>query len=173
VLDCGAGTGGRSWSRPGTANKWCLGLAAKGDKKVAVLTELKGWTGSHVGRLSQDGKKVLYTDADPEDEDAYKWGVSSLPYLLEVATGKRTEVAEFPDNAQCYGLAWSPDGKRIAYTWKQLHPDQLRKNVMIGELIVTKGCLVIAEADGKNPKRVVSAKQKDPSTPVYGSIDWR
>ena len=48
--------------------KYRLGLAAKGDKEVRVLTELKGWTGRHVGRLSPDGTKVLYTDADPADD---------------------------------------------------------------------------------------------------------
>ena len=85
VLDCGRD--GKTflvvhWD----GKKGRLGLAAKGDKEVRVLTDLKGWTGRHDGRLSPDGKRVLYTDADPKEKDANKWGRSAKPYLLDVAT---------------------------------------------------------------------------------------
>ena len=154
--------------------KWFLGLAAKGDKEVKKLIKLKGWTGDFLARLSPDEKRVLYTDADPKDRDANKWGMSSLPYIFDLSTRKRTEVEDFPDNAVCYGLAWSPDGKQIAYTWEELHRDELKKDSLLYSLqsLKSKGSLVLADATGENPKRIISAKQED-GQKIFGSIDWR
>jgi hypothetical protein len=48
-------------------------------------------------RLSHDGKQVLFIDADHEnDKDAYKWGMSARPDLLDVATKKRIALGDFP-----------------------------------------------------------------------------
>jgi Tol biopolymer transport system component len=155
--------------------KYRLGLAAKGDKEVRELTELKGVQGFHVGRLSPDGMQVLYTDADPADKRANYWGMSSKPYLLDVATKKREPLAEFPENAQALGVAWSPDGKRVAYTWMQQHPDLLKKDTLdINDATIeTESFLTVADANGKNAKRVSSAKSDYALNRIYGSIDWR
>jgi hypothetical protein len=117
----------------------------------------------------------LFTDADPNQKDAYKWHVSSQPHVLDVATKKREPVAEFPDNAQALGLAWSPDGKRIAYTWVQLHPELLKKDVLNIEddAIATEAFLIVADADGKNAKTVCSGKNNSVTNRIFGSIDWR
>src|SRR5262249_24815711 len=98
-----AGALALDWSRDGKTflvqyrkdKKSWLGLAAEGDKEVRDLVELEGWTGHHVARLSPDGKRVLYTDADPEEKDANKWGVSSKPYLVDVGTKKREILGEY------------------------------------------------------------------------------
>jgi RNA polymerase sigma factor (sigma-70 family) len=155
--------------------KYRLGLAAKGDKEVRELTELKAIQGIHVGRISPDGTKVLYTDGDPADKDAHYWGMSSKPYLLDVATKKREPLAEFPENAQALGVAWSPDGKRVAYTSMQLHPDLLKKDTLdINDATIeTESFLTVADANGKNAKRVSSAKGDYALNRIYGSIDWR
>jgi Tol biopolymer transport system component len=182
-LELPAGVSVLDWSADGKTflvvrrdgKTYRLGLASRGDKEMRELTALKGWTGQHVGRLSPDGTRVLYTDADPEDKDANKWGVSSKPYLLDMATGKREAVAEFPLNAQALGVAWSPDGKRIAYTWKQLHPDLVKKD----ELTIndaqreTEAFLIVADADGKNPRTVSSAKANSFLSAIFGTVDWR
>src|SRR5262249_2804366 len=54
-----------------------LGLvAATGGKDVRELVVLNRWIDRRAGRFSPDGTKVLYTDADPEDEAAMKKGMS-------------------------------------------------------------------------------------------------
>jgi hypothetical protein len=183
AVELPAGVRVLDWSRDGKTflvvyrqdKKYRLGLAAKGDKEARQLTELKGWTGRHIGRLSPDGKAVLYTDADPADKHANKWGVSSKPYLLDVAAKKRQPLAEFPDNAMAVGVAWSPDGKRIAYTWMQQHPDLLQKDTLKADEvgIPTEAFLIVADADGKNAKVVTSARGDNAINPIFGSIDWR
>jgi hypothetical protein len=61
---------------------------------------------------------VLFTDADPEQKDAFKWHVSSKPYVIDVATRKREPLADFPENATCVSLAL------------QQHPDLLKKDTI-------------------------------------------
>ncbi|QJW98229.1 RNA polymerase sigma factor [Frigoriglobus tundricola] len=174
VLDCGR-DGKTFLVARWVGKKGAIGLAEKGDKEVRVLAELKGWTGRHAGRLSPDGKRVLYTDADPEQKDANKWGSSARPYLLDVPSKKREELGEFPDNAQCLGVAWAPDGKRVAYTWKQLHAELLKKDTLnVNDAqIETEAFLVVADADGKNAKTVASAKLENAINMIFGTIDWR
>jgi Tol biopolymer transport system component len=173
------------WSRDGKtflvqecdlkAKKSRLGLAAAGDKEVTVLCDLRDhpwWRAS--GRLSPDGKRVLFLDADPDDKDARKWGMSSKPYLLDVSTKKRELLGEFPENARAMGAAWAPDGKKVAFTWMQIHPDALKKDTLTPDDLSkeTESFLIIADADGKNAKTLVSGKC--PLTkPVLLSIDWR
>src|SRR5262249_52135486 len=181
------GAWGIDWSRKGNkflvqeydrkAKKCRLGLIARGDKEVAQLCEPRMHPlDTTLGRFSPDGKQVLFTDADPEnDKDAHKWGVSRKPYLLDVATKKRTPLADFPTNGRAFGVAWSPDGKRVAYTWVQLHPDLLKKDErQAGEdLIETEAFLVVADADGKNAKTIDSAKGSGAYGLILGTIDWR
>ena len=126
-----------------------------------------------MARLSPDGKQVLFIDADPEnDKDAHKWGMSARPYLLDVATRKRMPLGDFPTNAQATGVAWSPNGKRVAYTWKQNHLDRLKKDQLVTS-VETEAFLIVVDADGKNPQTVSSAKVDNLINPILISIDWR
>jgi hypothetical protein len=155
--------------------KYELGLATIGEQDVRVLTALHGWTGSHLGRLSPDGTRVLYTDADPADKDANRWGVSRKPYVLDVATKKRTAVADFPMNGRVDGIAWSPDGKRIAYSWMQLHAELLKKDsINVNDIsIPTEAFLMIADADGRNARTVSSVRGENAINMILGTVDWR
>jgi len=158
------------------AKKRKLGLVASGDEKVRVLTDLQNWPPcSSEGRLSPDGTKVLFTDADPDRKHAHKWGMSHHPYLLDIKTGKREPLAEFPENGKVCGIAWSPDGKRIAYTWVQLHEDLLKKDSIAASdvQIETEAFLMVADADGKNAKTVVTEKGSNAINMILGNIDWR
>jgi RNA polymerase sigma factor (sigma-70 family) len=155
--------------------KYELGVAVVGAKDMRVLTKLHGWTGGHRGRFAPDGARILYTDADPADKDANKWGVSSKPYVLDVASKQTTAVADFPQNGRVEGIAWSPDGKRIAYSWVQLHADLLKKDTLTPADVntPTEGFLMIADADGRNARTVSSARGANAINRILGAVDWR
>jgi RNA polymerase sigma factor (sigma-70 family) len=183
-LDLPAGVRILDWARDGTTflvvyrhdEQFRLGLVEKSEKEVRELTSLKiRFSELTVARFSPDSKKVLFTDADPEQKDAHKWHRSSQPHILEIATKKRRALAEFPDNAQCLSVAWSPDGNRVAYTWCQLHPEVLKKETLsVNDVAVqTESFLIIADADGKNAKTVASDRSDQAMNAIYGSIDWR
>jgi RNA polymerase sigma factor (sigma-70 family) len=182
-LDLAAGVRVLDWSRDGKNllvvhrqdKKYRLGLVTKDEKEVRDLTELHGWSGDNLGRFAPDGSRVLYTDADPADKDAHRWGLSSRPYVFSVAGKKREPLVEFPENAQVVGIAWSPDGKRVAYAWKQLHAELLKKDTLnVNEIgIATEAFLMIADADGRNARTVVAGKADNAINMIFGSIDWR
>lgn len=158
------------------AKKNRLGLAARGEEAVNPLCDLRSrypLDHRHEARLSPDGKQVLFIDADPEnDKVAHKWGRSARPYLLDVATRKRMPLDNFPTNAQATGVAWSPNGKRVAYTWKQNHLDLLKKEEL-SPMVETEAFLIVADADGKNAQTVSSARVDNLINPILVSIDWR
>src|SRR5262249_37652249 len=118
--------------------------------------------------------KVLFTDADPQQKDAHKWHMSSQPHLLDIASKKRQPLAEFPENACCTGVAWSPAGQRVAYTWVQLHAELLKKDRLgPNDLVPTDAFLIGADAEGKNARPVASATANLALGRIFGSIDWR
>jgi RNA polymerase sigma factor (sigma-70 family) len=154
-----------------------LALASPGDKEVRVLTDLgrRNRVPDYAARLSPDAKQVLFTDADPADKDAARWGLSSKPYVFDIAAKKRYAVADFPVNAEAIGVAWAPDGKRIAYTWMQVHSDLLKKKSLnVDEVAIpTEAFLIVADADGRNARTVSSARGDNAINLILGSIDWR
>jgi Tol biopolymer transport system component len=182
-LELPAGVRLLDWARDGKTflvtyrkdDKYRLGLAEKGDKEPRELTELKVRFPRNPGRFSPDGKKLLFTDADPEQKDAHKWHRSSQPHVLDIATKKRQPLVDFPANGQCLGVAWSPDGNRVAYTWTQLHAELLKKDSLnLDDVdILTKSFLMVADADGRNAKMVASETSSQARNPIYGSVDWR
>jgi len=144
-------------------------------RETRELTELKTPPGFIAARFSPDGKKVLFTDGDPARKDAHRWGRSHRPYVLDVATKVRTPLADFPENGQALGVCWSPDGKRVAYTWTQLHAELLAKDRISGEdaRIETESFLMVADADGRNAKTVASDKAAFSGNLSLGHVDWR
>ncbi len=177
ILDCGRdGKTILVQTYDAKAKKSTLGVFKPGDKDIATLCELR-----HRGhlvtmaRLSPDGKTVLFIDADPEQKDAHKWGMSRRVYVVDLATKKRELLTDFPDNGQATGIAWSPDGKRIAYSWQPLDEELLKKDRISGSDAQkeTEGFLMIADANGKNAKTIASDKGPFSINRVLGPIDWR
>ena len=70
------------------------------------------------GRLSPDGRRVLYLGCPEPPKGEYPRLRLSV---LDLGTKKRTVVDE-PGSTTINGYCWSPDGKRIAYTWQKPIP---------------------------------------------------
>ncbi len=164
------------WSRDG---KFFLTMSARvyNDGKFATRLYLMNRDGTEhkalpedprnlaFGRLSPDGKKVLcrwMSGAGGKDQAA-----PPPLAVVDVATGKVTAVEDFPLNATPGGYCWSPDGKRIAYTWQHADgkPDDPAREI--------EGFLVVCDPDGKNAKTVLSEKRRDGRPAVFGTVDWR
>jgi WD40-like Beta Propeller Repeat len=175
VLDCGRD--GRTFLvAVADGKKLKLGLTAAGDAAVRELAEVPDWLPGHVaGRLSPDGAKVLFVAADPGRKRAHRLGISDRPYLLDVGTRAVEPLAEFPENGWAVGVAWAPDGRHLAYTWQHLHDDLLAKERVTSNdvAIETEAFLMVADADGKNPRTIASDKGPFATNTILGTIDWR
>jgi hypothetical protein len=57
----------------------------------------------------------------------------------------------------------------------QLHEDLLKKDTLSGNdaLIDTEAFLIVADADGSNPKTIATGKGQFAINMIFGSIDWR
>ena len=95
--------------------------------------------------------------------------------MVEITTEKATPVQDIPLNADVEGYCWSPDGKRIAYTWRQRHAELAKKETLSAEdaAVETEMFLIVADADGSNAKTVASVKTNDARGMPFEAIDWR
>jgi len=118
------------------------------------------------GRLSPDGKRVLYRTltAAPEENRPAKLGL--VLAVRDIASGKVARVEE--SGGDVYSFCWSPDAKRIAYTWRQTH-EGTREDVIDKE---TEAYMVLCDPDGKNRKTITTVKGRGP-TPGPRLWDWR
>ena len=151
-----------------------LALMTADGERVTDLTTYDAAVWGGVARLSPDGKKLLYSDVPPVVKDD-RHGMTRRLYVLDVATRKKTEVAGVPLNATVFWCCWSPDGKRIAYTWRQRHAELAKKQALSDEdaAVETEMFLIVADADGSNARSVVSVKTGDARGMPFEAIDWR
>src|SRR5262249_15365239 len=124
------------------------------------LTEKRLPVGSYglLGRLSPDGKRLLFKIVTPQKGKAAKVELA----VLDVATRKARSVADVPLNGEIQSHCWSPDGKRIAYCWSEP-----QDNPAVQEI---ETHVIICDPDGKNAKTVVS--EKGPLVTIPG-MDWK
>lgn len=118
------------------------------------------------GVLSPNGKQVLYAEIQIKDEKPQP--VQKL-FVIETATGKAAPVEDVPLNGFVLSHCWSPDGKRIAYIWRQVlegDPDEIREKE-------AEAHLVVCDPNGKNLKTVLSEKGKGPNHTRLINLSWR
>ncbi|MBX9627257.1 MAG: hypothetical protein K2X82_25870 [Gemmataceae bacterium] len=109
-----------------------------------------------LGRLSPDGKRLLYVRFDRK--------VRARELIVRDLAAGKAAVVEVPDLGAVVGYCWSPDGKRIAYT---------RHGLKIVEPDKVDWTLTVCDPDGKNA--TVIAKHQGPPQPLDtgGWVDWR
>lgn len=73
--------------------------------------------------------------------------------------------------APIQGFCWSPDGKRIAYTWRQIHAEKAASDKV--DERETESHLCICDADGKNHKTLLTEKGTGQWMITMGGVDWR
>ncbi len=127
-----------------------------------ALTDEKALVG--FGVPSPDGTRVLCKGVPPETEARWRTFV-----LLDAATGKRAPVDGIPLNAELRGFCWSPDGTKIAYTWRQVHDGTTQERLMKE----TESHLVVADPDGRNPRTILTEKAESQWVDTLGIPDWR
>jgi Tol biopolymer transport system component len=151
-----------------------LALMTADGKRVTDRATYDAGTWGGVARLSPDGKKLLYSDVPPNVQDDHH-GMTRRLYVLDVATKRRAEVAGVLLNATVFRCCWSPDGRQIAYTWRQRHPELAKKEAISDEdaAVETETFLIVADADGSNAKTVASVKAASARDMPFEAIDWR
>lgn len=119
------------------------------------------------GKFSPDGKRAL-CHLMPEEKGKPGGPIRELA-ILDLATGKWEKVADTPLNGDLTGFCWSPDGKRIAYSWRQAHegkPEDLINKE-------TESHLVVCDPDGKNQKTILTEKARSQWQIVLAGVDWQ
>ena len=143
-----------------------LHLMNRDGTEYKCLTDPRDW--SLFGRLSPDGKRVLYLGSHAKDKELDPRVAFHL-WVLDIASGKVEHVDGVAVGGVSTGFCWSPDGKRISYAWREL------PRLKGGSLKDTESefLLVVCDPDGTNAKTIVTEKRKGDFYPPQGEVDWR
>jgi hypothetical protein len=103
------------------------------------------------GRISPDGKRLLMFAQDLKEDPSRR---DMAGYVVDVSTGKARRIAGHAKQLTSHGV-WSPDGKRIAYAWRERSPD--------GQPLRSDGVpptrLVVCDADGANARTILTTQE--------------
>ncbi len=131
-----------------------------------VLTDKTHLSG--MGRFSPDGKQVLFVTVPYTIKDQKIDFNTATFAVLDLVTGKTTKLVDFQHSADVQQLCWSPDGKRIAFFWRDRlegTPEEINEKE-------TTTAVVVCDPDGKNQKTIAIAKGKGLLQTISG-LDWR
>jgi RNA polymerase sigma factor (sigma-70 family) len=156
------------WSSDG---QWFL-VQFKTDKGLCQLARMKRDDGEiehlpgteggvYGGRISRDGKSVLFDRLEGKF-------VSNL-WVLNLEDGKTRQVTQ-ASNGFIRGYAWSPSGKRIAYTWVRFDPDN-EATAQFGQ--ETESFVTAYDLDTKKETILLSAPTRGTSAVHLSFWDWR
>jgi hypothetical protein len=137
------------------AHLWTLGT-----NNPTPLLELNHDLDNPTPKFSPDGKRLLcrvlhYGTYKPRGNGGFNredFKFNNV-VVIDLATKKQTivkELGEGPEWSLC-GLAWSPDGKKIAYAETKRLPRQA------GGLTQNPFRVMVADSDGKNAKEIYNA----------------
>ena len=120
------------------------------------------------GRLSPDGNRVLHGRMTPPKDGT---GPAKRELMvLDVASGESTAVGDTQADGDILSCCWSPDGKRIAYAWRQFLFEAWYEGAPLKK---TESRLVVCDPDGKNAGTVASEQGTNPRAITLGWVDWR
>jgi Tol biopolymer transport system component len=122
--------------------------------KARRLTPAKFLVHGGSCRFSPDGRKVLVVGAEEKKNEAL--------YVAEVAGGKLAPIAQFLNFSDIHAC-WSPDGRRIAYSFTFLDAKGERG---------TESNLNVVDAEGQNSTTIVSANHP-PEEIKLVLLGWR
>jgi hypothetical protein len=109
-----------------------------------------GWPAGTVATLLARARRLLRTHQ----------------FVLDLRSGKATQVQDQPLNGSRMGYCWSPDGKRIAHAWRLDQGPQVP-----GQRIESH--LIVSDADGGNSVTVVSERGEFSGLITLANPDWR
>jgi HEAT repeat protein len=142
-------------------------------------TEHKAVTGANAmafgGKLSPDGQRVLYLQIEVPKGKAEHPGALRKLVVVDVATGNAMPVEGVPLHAYLQEFCWSPDGKRIAYTWREIHASEgsdMHMAVPPARAVPTESFLVVCDPDGKHRSTIATAKGANEWTVTIGHLEW-
>jgi Tol biopolymer transport system component len=125
-----------------------------------ALTAEKGFALG--GRLSPDGRRVLYAAAElPKD------GQPPARRLVvgDVATGAVEPVGGVPTGVEVQAYCWSPDGRRVAYTYRRtVNPGTTQA--------ATEAGVIVCDPDGGNAAAVLTDEHPS-NVGTLMHVDWR
>jgi Tol biopolymer transport system component len=94
--------------------------------------------------------------------------------VVDIASGKRMRVSQELDG-EVLGFCWSPDGKQIAYIWRQgvefKSPEERMKFNGTVETFLMR-----VNTDGSNPQVLLTEQAQGPNAPymlLMFQPDWR
>ncbi len=134
---------------------------------------------STAGRFSPDGQRVLTLEvkvppaetpkekADREDRGAARPLPPPALAVYDLATGKAMPVKDVPPSADIQGFCWAPDGKRIAYVWRERHPPGA------APMTETTTSLTVCDPDGANRRTILSETARGTRAVTLAGVDWR
>jgi len=125
-----------------------------------ALTAEKGFALG--GRLSPDGWRVLYAEAElPKDGQP----PARRLVVADAAGGAVTPVGGVPAGVEVQAYCWSPDGRRVAYTYRRtVNPGTTQA--------ATEAGLIVCDPDGGNAAAVLT-DEHPANVGTLMHVDWR